>query len=92
MKIIFEEIRKGNLPKEGEKEEFVIKEDKREKCFYLYHLGNPSPDQILKFNLMEANTQEFENRIKKIFFKGFKYLLNEETKKWEKIKWENRKK
>ena len=84
MKIIFEEILKKNFPKEGEKEKFAIKEDEYEKCFYLYHLGNPSPDQILKFNLIEANDKNFELKIKKIFgILGHKF--NEETRKWEKL-------
>ena len=80
MKVIFEEIIKGNLPKK-EKEEFSVV--KGEKYYYLYHLGNPSKDMIIKFSFLEANSGIIEERCKKIF-KFFGYRFNEETRKWNK--------
>jgi len=79
MKVIFEEIVKGNLPKRGEEEEFSTIKGK--KYYSLYRLGNPSKDRIMKFNLTEANSEVAEERCKKIF-EFFGYRLNEETKKW----------
>jgi len=84
MKVIFEELVKGNLPKkEEEKEEFSVV--KGEEYYYLYHLGNPSRDMIIKFSFLEANSEIIEERCKKIF-EFFRYRLNEETRKWEQIK------
>jgi len=79
MKIIFAEIIKGNLPKRGEKEEFSVV--KGEEYYYLYHLGNPSKDRIMKFNLSEANSEITKKRCKGIF-EFFGYRLDEKTKKW----------
>ncbi|TFB09101.1 hypothetical protein E3V08_01185 [Candidatus Atribacteria bacterium MT.SAG.1] len=81
MKVIFREIIKGNLPKKGNEEEFsAVKE---EKYYFLYHFGNPSKDQIMKFNLSEANSEIAEERCKRIF-KSFGYRLDEKTKEWNK--------
>jgi len=81
MKVIFEEIIKRNLPKENNVEEFSV--IKGEKYYYLYHLGNPSRDTIIKFNLSEADSKIAEGRCKRIF-EFFGYRLDEETKKWSK--------
>jgi len=84
MKVIFEELVKGNLPKkEEEKEEFSVV--KAEKYYFVYKNGNPSRDQIMKFNNLDANSEAEEERCKKIF-EFFRYRLNEETKKWEQMK------
>ena len=80
MEIIFEELVKENLPGGNEEGEFsIIKEDE---YFVIYH-GSSHKDQIIKFNLAEADSNIFASACKKIFgLMG--YELNEETKKWNK--------
>ena len=80
MKVIFQELIKGNLPKKEEKEFSVVK---AEKSFFIYRNGNPSKDQIMKFNFSEARDEACETRCKKIF-KLLGYRFNEETGKWNK--------
>ena len=82
MKVIFEEIIKGNLPNKEEKEFTVIKGKKH---YFVYKNGNPSRDQIMRFNSVDANSEGQEERCKSIF-EFFRYCLNEETRKWEQIK------
>jgi len=76
MKVIFEEIIKGNLPKKEEKEFSVD--------IIIYKNGNSSRDQIMRFDNLDENSEAGEERCKKIF-EFFKYRLNEETKKWEQM-------
>ena len=78
MKVIFEEIIKGNLPKK-EEEEFSI--EKGEKYYFVYKNGNPSRDQIMRFNNLDANSEAEEERCK-FAFRRCGYRLNEETKEW----------
>ncbi len=80
MKVIFQEVLKGNLPKKGEKEEFSV--EKGEKHFYLYHMGNPSRDQLIAFNYQDANSEKVEARCEEIF-EFFGYRFDKETKTWE---------
>jgi len=82
MKVIFEELIKGNLPKK-EEEEFSV--EKGEKYYFLYKNENPSKEQIMAFNIDDANSEIIEEKCKGIF-KFFRYHLNEETKKWEQMK------
>ena len=73
MRPLFEELIEGNLP-EG------FKLEKVEECYFLYHT-NPSTEQIIAFNLNDANDQKFEEKCREIF-KRLGCCLNEKTKKW----------
>lgn len=79
MKVIFQEILKGNLPKKGKAEEFSV--EKGEKHFYLYRMGNPSRNQLMAFNHRDSNSEKVEARCEKIF-KFFGYQFDEKTKTW----------
>jgi len=76
MRLLFEELIKGNLPK---KEEFNLV--KGENYFYLCRV-NPIEEQIMAFNLDDANSEIVEERWKEMF-RWFGYRLNEGTKEWE---------
>jgi len=78
MKVIFEELVKGNLPKKEEKEFSV---EKRGEYYFVYKNGNPSRDQIMKFNDLDADSEVEEERCK-LIFRRCRHRLNEETKEW----------
>lgn len=78
MKVIFEELVKGNLPGEGK---FSV--EKGEKYYLVYCNGNPRKDRIFKFNSSEANSENAEKNCKKIF-EFFGHRLDEERRKWHK--------
>ena len=74
MRQFFKELVKGNLP-EG------FKLEKGEKRYFLYRT-NPSTEQVISFNLDDANNQKFEEKCKEIF-RILGCRLNKKTKKWE---------
>jgi hypothetical protein len=79
METIFEEIIKGNLPKNGNGEEFIVAKGK--KYFFIYNDGEPHKDQIFKFNFLESRDKISAQKCKTVF-KLLGHKINEKTKKW----------
>ena len=73
MRLLFKELVKGNVP-DG------FKLEKGEKRYFLYKT-NPSTEQIISFNLNDANDQKFEEKCENVFRK-LGCRLNKKTKKW----------
>ena len=73
MKPLFKELVKGNVP-DG------FKLAKGKKRYFLYRT-NPSTEQVISFNLDDANDQKFEEKCKEVF-RILGCRLDEKTKTW----------